>query len=326
MTDPAVNERAFRSTVGRFLTGVTIVATVDSGGRPWGMTANSFTSVSLKPPLVSVCIARGSGSFDAFSSCNAFGISILAESQRHIAIRFAQPLAYKFAGLEVDEPIPGALTLSDSAAVLACRTVQRVEAGDHTILIGEVIVCGDQDRPPLGYHRGQLLGVGGSAETDAGQVSGRRILVGWLIADCGRVLLCPHGDRWTLPHGALQPGDTMAEALDATAHAVLGGAIDLHFLYSTIDVNQRDTCYIYRGTARKPLPDSERFAWFPIDDLPLDRIDHPSVAIVLQRYARESLTDQFGIFLNVGQGRIARIEREAAWPLGRWDFEQQNGE
>jgi flavin reductase (DIM6/NTAB) family NADH-FMN oxidoreductase RutF len=151
--EPAVLRRTLRS----LITGVTVVTTFDAEGKPRGFTANSFTSVSLEPPLVLVCIAHRAGSFPAFRAARHFAINILSESQAEISQRFASPLPDKFAGIECRDETDKAPLIAGSLAWLDCHRHDAVEAGDHLILIGEVTRLGHQDARPLGYCGGDYL-------------------------------------------------------------------------------------------------------------------------------------------------------------------------
>ena len=95
MTDPN-NGRAFRQALGSFLTGVTVVTTIDQLGRKRGFTANSFTSVSLEPPLVLVCIANNADAYDAFTDCQGFAVNVLTDSQKSVSNIFATKEPDKF--------------------------------------------------------------------------------------------------------------------------------------------------------------------------------------------------------------------------------------
>jgi flavin reductase (DIM6/NTAB) family NADH-FMN oxidoreductase RutF len=146
----------YRSALGSFATGVTIVTTLDSNGKGHGLTVNSFASVSLEPPLVLWCLGNKSDSFDLFSKCDAYAINILADSQGDLAMRFAgkgdQKLATgEYGALETGSPI-----LPNTIAAFDTQVVQRIEAGDHLILIGQTKAYQRHDGQGLAYFRGQF--------------------------------------------------------------------------------------------------------------------------------------------------------------------------
>lgn len=152
--------RALKDVYGRFTTGVTVLTTREANGVPRGITANSFSSVSLDPPLVLVCIAHATHSAPAFYAAEHFAINILCEDQEGISSLFASRAPDKFERAEWHEGAHGVPLLPGSLATLVCAQHQLVEAGDHVILIGKVLETQTRDAPPLGYHRGSYVSVG----------------------------------------------------------------------------------------------------------------------------------------------------------------------
>jgi flavin reductase (DIM6/NTAB) family NADH-FMN oxidoreductase RutF len=148
---PAIDAKAFRQALGQFATGVTVVATVDAGGRPRGLTVSSFCSVSLDPPLVLVCVDNRSETHSAFAATGLFGVSVLAEHQQEVSRRFATlgPAKndFEFAWGPRGAPlVPGAL------AQIECRLHAEHGAGDHRIYVGEVLFLRVDPGRPLLYH------------------------------------------------------------------------------------------------------------------------------------------------------------------------------
>lgn len=140
--------RLFRQALGRFATGVTVVTATGPDG-PVGMTVNSFSSVSLDPPLVLWCPARASARHDIFASAPAWSVHVLGAEQLDICLRFTRG-GQGFAGLEVTRPQDGAPVIPGVAARFDCRAQGRHAAGDHTILVGlvaQVTVAGPDDHP-----------------------------------------------------------------------------------------------------------------------------------------------------------------------------------
>lgn len=155
MSDP--DPRELRHVLGCFVTGVTVVTTLEQGLQPRGFTANSFTSVSLDPPLVLVCIGRGAASHDAFAGGSGFAVNILSDAQQHVSARFASKTHDKFGGLAWHQGRGGGLVLDGSLAWLDCRLERVIPAGDHSILLGEVLDFGRRDLQPLAWCRGRYL-------------------------------------------------------------------------------------------------------------------------------------------------------------------------
>ena len=145
----------FRAALGSFVTGVTIVTASDSAGHDVGVTANSFNSVSLDPPMVLWSLARKSASLPVFAAASHFAVHILASDQEALSNRFARPAADKFAGLEVGRGAGGAPLLAGSAAQFQCRAAFQHDGGDHVIFVGEVERFERSARPPLAFHGGR---------------------------------------------------------------------------------------------------------------------------------------------------------------------------
>lgn len=151
--------RALRDALGSFATGVTIITAQGSEQRDVGVTANSFSSVSLDPPLVLWSLNRSSRSLDAFTSAGYFAVHILAANQKELSIRFASRNADRFAGTGFTRGCGGTPLLPDCAARFQCRLAFVHDGGDHLILVGEVLEFEDFERTPLIFHRGRYLNV-----------------------------------------------------------------------------------------------------------------------------------------------------------------------
>lgn len=151
----AFDIRDFRAALGQFATGVTVITTRAPDGRKVGMTANSFTSVSMEPPLILWCPSKRAPSLADFEESTHFAINVLASDQHVLSRQFATPSEDKFAGAEVVEGIAGVPVLKGAVATFQCRTVARHDAGDHVIYIGEVEKYEGTGGAPLVFHRGK---------------------------------------------------------------------------------------------------------------------------------------------------------------------------
>ena len=154
-TQNPVDTTDLRRALGRFGTGVTIVSTLDAQGGPVGVTANSFSSVSLEPPIVLWSLRRASPSLAAFDATGRFVINVLALEQVELSRRFASAVADKFAGVGHTRGLGGLPVVDGCAAVFECRTEQRLEVGDHILFLGLVEAYGHQVGPTLLYCQGQ---------------------------------------------------------------------------------------------------------------------------------------------------------------------------
>jgi flavin reductase (DIM6/NTAB) family NADH-FMN oxidoreductase RutF/DNA-binding IclR family transcriptional regulator len=154
---PLFDSGDLRRVLGSFVTGVTVVTTTDDEGRFHGVTANSFSSVSLDPPLVLWSQAVKSHSHPVFFKAERFAVNILAEDQIELSNRFAKSSPEKFSGIDVDIGAGSVPLLRDCSARLQCRVVSRVPGGDHTIYVGEVVAIDRAERKPLVFGNGQYL-------------------------------------------------------------------------------------------------------------------------------------------------------------------------
>ena len=191
-----IDQSAFRDALGTFVTGVTIVTAYDSAGKPSGLTANSFNSVSLDPPMVLWSLSLGSRNLPVFREAKAWAVHILAADQQPLSNRFAQAGADKFGDLDHDEGPEGAPRIAGCTARFGCTAKFEYEGGDHAIFLGEVIDFERTPAEPLIYHGGRYGRVmpEGEAPSDAQTAQ--------LLADG---LIVQAGEQWELtPAGQAQ--------------------------------------------------------------------------------------------------------------------------
>lgn len=309
MTDD--EKRALRDAFGQFATGVTVVTTREADGTPRGFTANSFTSVSLDPPLLLVCIANSAHSCDAFCAAPHFGVNILCEDQKDVSGLFASRAPDKFDQAEWREGAEGVPLLPGSLATFVCARHQLVEAGDHVVLIGRVLDSTVQDAPPLGYHRGSYFSIGledklVNAAAGAGDIS-----IGAIMEQGGAILLTKGaGGHVSVP---VAP-DTARNLPGLVRHMTQAGLhVQLDHLYAVYeDPDRAHNAIIYHGTASGAAP--EGMFYCPLDDIPLNRVASPAERSMLARYAQEYRHGQFGIYQGDAQrGIVHRVSgREAS--------------
>ena len=155
---PAFSPQEFRAALGMFATGVTIVTARSTDGQVTGLTANSFKSVSLEPPLVLWSLARAAASLPVFSAGSHYAINILAADQKLLAERFAKKGTDRWKDVTFDTGVGGAPLLHGAAASFECFNRSRYEEGDHVIFIGEVERCTYQPgASPLLFHGGRYF-------------------------------------------------------------------------------------------------------------------------------------------------------------------------
>ncbi len=155
-----MDPRQLRNALGRFTTGVTIVTCVDAQGGSVGLTANSFNSLSLEPPLVLWSLRTASPALAAFQDAKRFAVNVLAEAQVDLSRRFASKVEDRFAEGTWALGEHGAPVLAGCAAVFECESVSHQVAGDHHLFIGRVLACAEAPVPPLLFQAGhyRLLG------------------------------------------------------------------------------------------------------------------------------------------------------------------------
>lgn len=149
------DSREFRNALGSFATGVTIITTTANDGTQVGLTANSFNSVSLEPPLVLWSLAKNAGSVPVFEQAEHWNVHILSLEQEALSNQFASRGAEKFANVELETGITDAPLISNCATRLQCRNAFQYDGGDHIIFVGEVLAFDTTDKAPLAFVGGQ---------------------------------------------------------------------------------------------------------------------------------------------------------------------------
>lgn len=156
--DQHFDSRDFKTAMGRFLTGVTVVSCLDESGKACGLTVNSFASVSLDPPLVLWSLIKGSSLHEAFTKADSFAIAILAEDQKDICYRFASDVEDRFDTISWRSGSLGLPVINDCLSVLECKSYAQYDGGDHIIFVGEVMVIHNHkdQLKPLSYFSGKV--------------------------------------------------------------------------------------------------------------------------------------------------------------------------
>lgn len=152
-----VDPQELRQAFGSFMTGVTVVTARSKDGTPVGFTANSFSSVSLDPPLLLVCPGKFLSSYATFASCSHFAVNILSEGQEDVANIFAGYKGDRFAKVAHQFDLHDVPLITGAASQFSCTRYQALPMGDHCILIGQVVAVSHSGQPGLGYSAGQYL-------------------------------------------------------------------------------------------------------------------------------------------------------------------------
>ena len=289
----------FRRALGAFVTGVTVVTTIQPDGSPRGFTANSFTSVSLDPPLVLVCIAKTASSYEVFSQTKHFAISVLAEDQKNVSGVFASKAADKFAQVAWCARTTGAPVMDGAAASFDCTTHDVVDAGDHIILIGRVVDFVHTSSSPLGYCRGAYVNFSLSQEALA--AAGARAQVGAILEHRDGLVLLDTPTGLQLPTGQKLEPASDATSLNGVL-AKLGLNVHLDFIFAVFESGNGPSSSVqiyYRGrvidSGAAWIDSSIRIV--PLAAIPWGELRDDAVRSMLERYVRERSEDAFGIYV-----------------------------
>ena len=154
MFSASVSSEEFRRACGRFATGITIATVMDSQGVPHGLTVNSFSSVSLEPRLVSICLGHEVSLITLFREAKYFGINVLNEDQQNLSDHFARKGHDRFQGVAWTAGQTGVPLIYDAVAAIECQLEQRIPVGDHDIFIGRMVATRLTEAAPLLYFAG----------------------------------------------------------------------------------------------------------------------------------------------------------------------------
>ncbi|WP_108610482.1 flavin reductase family protein [Aminobacter sp. MSH1] len=285
--------RDFRNALGTFVTGVTIVTT-QRGGKPVGFTANSFTSVSLDPPLILACIGKSSSNFEAFSDAESFCVNILGEHQSAVSQKFSAKGVDRFAGVEWARGSLGSPIIDASLAWFQCSFHERVDAGDHVLLIGRVHDYGHTMGTPLGYCRGNYI----LFELEQQLVAARnqRGRFGAIVETQEGILLVPGEEpgTWSLPT-AIRLGTKASRQGLFGLLISLGLEFELEFLFSVWEGDAGEPLNVfYRGTGTgKPADGHGKI--FAAGQIPFHVLRYEDQQL-LKRYIDERLNARFSVY------------------------------
>jgi flavin reductase (DIM6/NTAB) family NADH-FMN oxidoreductase RutF len=310
----SIDPLALRKAFGTFVTGVTVLTTLDADRQPRGMTANSFTSVSLDPPLLLVCVGKSASSYAAFAASDCFAVNLLHEDQTALSGVFASKSPDKFSTVAHDIVHTGAPVLNDCLTWFDCTVHQRVDAGDHIILIGAVQAFGTSPVAPLGFCRGRYALVKDPLPPE--WLASHGMIVSYLVEDEGKLLLCQDKQgAWVLPTAPRRIADGQLPIAGGGTLALLP---EDTFLYSVFDVADGDPGYLIYRARLAPAAQGgalpEHFSFFPLDQVPFDQVPTRELRAMLRRYVGESARRRFGIYMDSHDGgRLAMVDGAMPW-------------
>ncbi|WP_299831060.1 flavin reductase family protein [uncultured Roseobacter sp.] len=279
-----IDRTILRAAFSRFLTGVTVVTTRTATGEPVGFTANSFSSVSLNPPMLLVCPGNHLSSFHAFRDATQFGVSILAEGQEVVSNLFASRADDRFANCDWEEA-DGMPLIAGRAAGFVCTTSSVVAAGDHIVLIGQVSHFDDAARPGLGYGPDGYFSQSKERKAEA---AATRASV--LLDDGARVYLTDQGQLPTVP---VQRGESPLSVLEAGLIARQIRA-DLSVVYAIYDEGETCRHIVFRGRTKGLQPGLQAQDIVTLDT---SQANNTAVRALLDRFRQEHRTQSFGLYV-----------------------------
>jgi 3-hydroxy-9,10-secoandrosta-1,3,5(10)-triene-9,17-dione monooxygenase reductase component len=151
----AIDARELRNVLGHFATGVTVITTKDTNGKPFGLTANALSSLSLDPPLILICVDKKVDCYACFEESKVFAVNFLNEEQEHLSRRFATKGIEKFEGIAYKTGECGVPLLEGALGYIECKLVSGYDGGDHTIYVGEIQCASAAGDNPLLFFKGK---------------------------------------------------------------------------------------------------------------------------------------------------------------------------
>lgn len=295
---------ALRAALSSYMTGVTVVTCIADDGSPVGFTANSFTSVSLDPPLLLICPGNHLSSYETFANTTTFAVNILAEDQEHISNRFARSGDDRFAEIDWRRDINGCPVFDDMAATFSCSTHTSLLAGDHTVLIGQIDAFAGSELAGLGYGRDGYFNLTREQLSDASTKGRRAEKAGVIITYEDTLLLLDDGQGLQLPtlpvHDGAGARTTLSEHL-----AKLDVNVRIGPVYSAFDVPEAGEHRTYFRAVADQKPTYPTGKLIALSELTIGSLARPDEDSMVQRFRRETSENRFGLYL--GDSRIGEV-------------------
>ncbi len=300
--------RKLRDAFGTFMTGVTVVTGFASDGQPIGFTANSFTSVSLDPPLLLISMAKSSRNYTAITQGVGFAVNILSEAQEAISNCFARPVEDRFAEVDWKAGPNGSPILADVAAWFDCSVHNVVDAGDHTLMIGRVEAFDNAGLNGLGYVRGNYIKPSLESEAIDTMAMDGGVRIGAVLEHDGQVLLEENSDgSIALPSILLNRAQRDGSHAQLLASAY-SATLTVGFVYSVYEDGRHGMHnIIYLCNSVDGQHNKGKFV--PVSEIPFDRVSDTASRDVLIRFAQEHSIGNYGIYFgNELSGDVRRLD------------------
>lgn len=285
-----------RRAFGSFMTGVTVVTTTDKHGNPIGFTANSFTSVSMDPPLLLVCPGNHLTSFDVFNSVTHFAVNVLAEGQESVSNTFASDIGDRFAQTSWAQDSNGLPLIEGACATFSCSVHQRHIAGDHMVLIGAVIDFTFNDQRGLGYSSKGYFSLSKEQQANAPSQSHMTSITGAIITSENNVLVVEDEQGLTLP--GIEQLDASGARSALSAHLNQSDLnVSLGPVYSIYDDTANNTRYTYFLGTTSVACNNELGTFVKIDSLDTDNFSDNAQSVMMSRFVNEVKNNVFGLYV-----------------------------
>ena len=288
--------KELRSALASYMTGVTVVTARSSTGEPVGFTANSFTSVSLDPPLLLVCPGNHLSSFEVFANARHFAVNILAEGQEQISNIFASSKDDRFAqiawqGDENDCPL-----IEGAAAQFSCSVHQSVEAGDHIVLIGQITAFHNASKQGLGYCRDGYFSLSQERRSEVPASKDTKIMAAALVEHEGKLCVLRQADGHHLP--SVDVADRAgARTAMKNQLAKLNINAELGPVYSVFDDIENAVHVTVFRARMDATSEPSGFELWPISSSSLTQLQAPANSEMMRRYQQEYSNNQFGLYI-----------------------------
>ncbi len=291
-----MNPKELRNAFGTFMTGVTVVTTKSNEGENIGFTANSFTSVSLDPPLLLVCLGKSMGCYPVFESCSHFVVNILAEAQEDVSNLFASYDGDRFSKVAWHEDQNGMPLINGVTTSFSCKNHQQIDAGDHMILMGEITHFETTGHEGLGYSNQGYYSLGLERGAVEAPTSAHSFKVGVIVESEGSVLLQKTEKGLQLPSVEIENRNGALGAIQKHL-ADNNNKVELGPVYSIFDDKKSGEYSVYFLANSDSQETSALGDFYPVESL----IDLPmasnALKTMLDRYSLERKSGVFGLYL-----------------------------
>ncbi len=302
-----IDAKELRTAFGSYMTGVTVATAQASDGSYVGFTANSFTSVSMDPPLLLVCPGNHLSSLSVFEEVEHFAINILSHGQESVSNLFASSKTSRFEQLRWEADEHGSPILNDVAASFSCVVHQRITAGDHMILIGRVTGFSNTKNGGLGYCRSGYFSLEKERQADMLTRSGLTGFAGAIIQYQDTLLLQLDDNGLSIPTLALD--NELSARSSLTQHFnIIGLHASIGPVYSLYDDEDQSTRYTFLKAAALSSETGGLGQYVPISSIETQDFDNSSQRNMVERYIREFQSQEFGLY--IGSSQTGEIHRD----------------